>query len=392
VGWTKLCDTAHKNRKLNQLSHEAHRVYMKGLSLCGATLSDGRLSREEGSALCFEVAMMHGGDPTRWEQILEELTMPPEGFENPFWHRKGDGSFQVHDYGEYNPPAVGTQRTRNRRKLVMRLSRMGIDASTVIDPERLEELPTELQVLFRPVAGGFCFGKSAGRPPKGAEAAVNRHEKDHGPLHEKDHGGSKNRHGPVNRHVTGHEKRHVPPSRTRTRSRSRPPSPKGGLGGAAPAVQRVREALAVLFAQAREPDLALAERWSADCLDPHDCLAVVAHLMARQLARGEPMESLAYADRRIRGEGLPTDIPEKDVLGFGAMRYQMGFPTPVDPEAESYARRVYDFDARLGSWAFWGLTRGQNQVSNRKERKPAHQPAKGRKPPITLVPPKEASS
>jgi hypothetical protein len=137
----------------------------------------------------------------------------------------------------------------------------------------------------------------------------------------------------------------------------------------------------VLFPRAREADHALAQRWAADGLDIHDCLAVVAHLVARQLARGEPMESLAYADRRIRGEGLPRFPPEVDLAGYGRLRYQVGFPGPVDPEAERYARRVYEFDPHLGGWAFDGLGRGSNQVLNW-----------GDSPPVQLVPPKEASS
>jgi hypothetical protein len=360
--WWKVCDQADSNPKLSALSDAALRLWFQGGVYCARSLSDGHIPADRAAGMAFQVAMRNG-DAAAWEGLIEELCTPIEGYEAPLWHRREDGSYRLHDWEVYNPNADETREKRREKAELLRLRRMGIYASDVIPESRFQELPGELARHFQPVEGGHSYSRS--REPNGnvpRNGSRNEPGNVPGTRRSGEQGGS----------VPGN----VPPSRPRPRSPSRSRT-QGGLGDAAVGQEGddLADRLAVVFPAASEMDRAVSRRWLADGLDLDVCLRVVAMVAARQLVRGDPMQSLAYADQRIRGEGLPQ-LADEDIRFVADLNYQRrlaevpglaeaGLDTEDLLAAEEYARRLHREDKLLGGWAYHGVTTGHNQVANR---------------------------
>ena len=131
VSYTRLCDTAHSHPKFLAAGLEAQGLWCRGLSYCGAHLTDGRLQR--GPAV-----MLAGG-----ADVLDRLAPILE--RDRLWeaHPSGDG-WQYHDYLAHNETRAEVEKRKAKRsKGKAEAGRKGAKVRWDREKERREALPSD---------------------------------------------------------------------------------------------------------------------------------------------------------------------------------------------------------------------------------------------------------
>jgi hypothetical protein len=116
VSWLKLDDDFASHPKVVGLSDKAFRLHICALAYCGKNLTDGLISR-----LGIRLAGANA-DLDRPGTVAKQLVSAG------LWHANADGTWQIHDYLDYNPSADDIKAERKSaaaRMRALRASRNG---------------------------------------------------------------------------------------------------------------------------------------------------------------------------------------------------------------------------------------------------------------------------
>jgi hypothetical protein len=111
VSWLKLDDDFASHPKVVGLSDKAFRLHICALAYCGKNLTDGLISR-----LGIRLAGANA-DLDRPGTVAKQLVSAG------LWHANADGTWQIHDYLDYNPSADDIKAERKSAAARMRALR-----------------------------------------------------------------------------------------------------------------------------------------------------------------------------------------------------------------------------------------------------------------------------
>lgn len=111
--WARLDDGLNDDAKLNALSSDAYRLWVRGLVFCQKNLTDGFIPGDE-----LPVLLVFAKERDRKGIVTELLNGRPRLGKGPLWHEV-DGGYQMHDFLDHNDPRdkVIAERARAKERL-----------------------------------------------------------------------------------------------------------------------------------------------------------------------------------------------------------------------------------------------------------------------------------
>lgn len=111
--WARLDDGLNNDAKLNALSSDAYRLWVRGLVFCQKNLTDGFIPADE-----LPLLLHFAKERERQRIVAELLSGRPRVGKGPLWHEI-EGGYQMHDYLDHNDPRdkVLAERARAKERL-----------------------------------------------------------------------------------------------------------------------------------------------------------------------------------------------------------------------------------------------------------------------------------
>lgn len=101
--WARLDDSFWRNEKIKAVSNDSLAVYMLAISYSAGELTDGAIDAETLHILCYK-------------RHAQEQTVAAELVKAGLWEDRGDGSYQIHDFLDYNPKREDVLKQRAQSK------------------------------------------------------------------------------------------------------------------------------------------------------------------------------------------------------------------------------------------------------------------------------------